>query len=63
MDAHGDWCQAGLRARGEEGCFELLGRETFGRVGITLGFPPVVLPVNYHFPDGAIYFRTGTHPR
>jgi hypothetical protein len=50
MDAHGDWGQAGFAALGEEECFELLSRETFGRVGITLGSLPVVLPVNYHFP-------------
>ena len=59
MDAHNDWGQAGFAALGEEECSELLGRETFGRVGITLGSLPVVLPVNYHFADGAIHFRTG----
>ena len=59
MDMHGDWGQAGFVALGEEECFELLGRETFGRVGITLGSVPVVLPVNYHFAEGAIHFRTG----
>jgi len=59
MDAHGDWGQAGFVALGEEECFELLARETFGRVALTLGSIPVVLPVNYHFVDGAIHFRTG----
>jgi uncharacterized protein len=59
MDIQGGRGQAGFVALGEEECFELLGRETFGRVGVTLGSIPVVLPVNYHFADGAIHFRTG----
>lgn len=59
MELQGDWGEAGFVALGEEECFALLGRETFGRVGLTLGSIPVVLPVNYHFADGAIHFRTG----
>ncbi|MGH9831063.1 MAG: hypothetical protein ACREDR_48280, partial [Blastocatellia bacterium] len=49
-------------ALGEEEHFELLGRESFGRVGVTLGSVPVVLPVNDHFTDGAIHFRTVRAP-
>ena len=56
---HEDLGRATFVALGEEECFELLGRESFGRVGVTLGSVPVVLPVNYHFTDGAIHFRTG----
>jgi len=59
MDIHGDWGQAGFEALGEEECFELLGRGTIGRVGVNLDSIPVVLPVNYHFAEGAIHFRTG----
>ena len=59
MDVPGDWGRAGFVALGEEECFDLLAQETFGRVGITLGSIPAVLPVNYHFADGAIHFRTG----
>lgn len=59
MDANGDWGQSGFEALGEEDCFALLGRGTIGRVGVTMGSIPVVLPVNYHFADGAIHFRTG----
>ncbi len=59
MDAHGDWGQDGFEVLGEEECFELLGRGKIGRVGVTLGSLPVVLPVNYLFADGAIHFRTG----
>ena len=58
-DLHGDWGQAGFEALGEEECFELLGRGEIGRVGLTLGSIPVVLPVNYHFAEGVIHFRTG----
>jgi len=59
VDLEGDWGRAGFAALGEEDCFALLGRASVGRVGITLGAIPVVLPVNYHFSDGAIHFRTG----
>ncbi len=59
MELHGDWGQAGFEALGDEECLELLGRATFGRVGINGGSLPVILPVNYHFADGAIHFRTG----
>jgi nitroimidazol reductase NimA-like FMN-containing flavoprotein (pyridoxamine 5'-phosphate oxidase superfamily) len=59
MEMQRDWYQAGFVALGDEECLELLGQESFGRVGVTLGSIPVVLPVNYHFADGAIHFRTG----
>jgi len=59
MDLRGDWGQAGFEALGEAECFELLGRQKIGRVAVTIGAIPVVLPVNYLFADGAIHFRTG----
>jgi nitroimidazol reductase NimA-like FMN-containing flavoprotein (pyridoxamine 5'-phosphate oxidase superfamily) len=43
--------------RGE--CLRLLGRSTFGRIGITSGALPSVLPVNYRLVGDRIIFRTG----
>lgn len=40
-------------------CMRLLARSTFGRIGITVGALPVVLPVNYRLVDDHIVFRTG----
>ncbi len=39
-------------------CLELLGREPVGRVGITVGSLPVILPVNFAIIDGFIVFHT-----
>jgi nitroimidazol reductase NimA-like FMN-containing flavoprotein (pyridoxamine 5'-phosphate oxidase superfamily) len=39
-------------------CADLLASKTIGRVGVTLGGLPVILPVNYAYRDGSIYFRT-----
>jgi nitroimidazol reductase NimA-like FMN-containing flavoprotein (pyridoxamine 5'-phosphate oxidase superfamily) len=44
---------------GEDQCRELLGRGTVGRVGVTVGGLPMILPVNYGWVDGDILFRTG----
>jgi nitroimidazol reductase NimA-like FMN-containing flavoprotein (pyridoxamine 5'-phosphate oxidase superfamily) len=41
-------------------CHRLLGTHTLGRVGITSGGLPVILPVHYVYDDGVIVFRTGT---
>ena len=41
-------------------CHRLLGTHTLGRVGITSGGLPVILPVHYVYHDGVIVFRTGT---
>ena len=54
---HGD--ETGFEALGEQEWLELLILETFGRVAVTVGGIPAVFPVNYHFVDGAIHFRTG----
>ena len=40
-------------------CVALLASRTFGRVGVTSGGLPVILPVRYLYADGAITFRTG----
>jgi nitroimidazol reductase NimA-like FMN-containing flavoprotein (pyridoxamine 5'-phosphate oxidase superfamily) len=42
----------------EEQCARLLASKSIGRVGVTLGGLPVILPVSYAYRDGAIYFRT-----
>ena len=40
-------------------CRRLLARNTLGRVGITSGGLPLILPVHYVYDDGVIVFRTG----
>src|SRR4051794_37820075 len=49
----------GLELLDEDQCRALLGSAGVGRVGITLGGLPVILPVNYSFIDGDIVFQTG----
>jgi nitroimidazol reductase NimA-like FMN-containing flavoprotein (pyridoxamine 5'-phosphate oxidase superfamily) len=49
----------GLEILDREECLRLLGRATLGRVGITFGALPVVLPVNFRLIDGRVVFRTG----
>ena len=44
----------------EAECRRLLTTQTLGRVGITSGGLPCILPVCYLYDDGAIVFRTGT---
>ena len=43
----------------EAECHRLLGRRTLGRVGITSGGLPLILPVHYIYDNGVIVFRTG----
>ena len=43
----------------EPECRLLLASRTFGRVGVTSGGLPVILPVRYLYADSAITFRTG----
>jgi uncharacterized protein len=50
----------GLELLDEGQCMQLLGGESLGRVGISMGALPVILPVNYSIVDGDIVFRTGT---
>lgn len=49
----------GLEILSEHECRALLGRGGVGRVAITLGALPAVLPVNYALLEGAIVFLTG----
>ncbi len=42
----------------QDECKDLLQDEVIGRVAMTTPDGPRVLPVNYTFHDGAIYFRT-----
>ncbi|HTL85548.1 MAG TPA: pyridoxamine 5'-phosphate oxidase family protein [Acidimicrobiia bacterium] len=48
----------GLELLSEEQCIELLAAHHLGRVGVTVGGLPVILPVNYTWIDDAIVFRT-----
>ena len=41
-----------------EECVQLLRQVPVGRIGITVGALPVILPVNYSIVDNAIMFRT-----
>lgn len=50
----------GFGALSEAQCRHLLGLHTLGRVGLTSGGLPCILPVCYVYDDGAIVFRTGT---
>ncbi len=43
----------------EAECRRLLACHTLGRVGITSGGLPLILPVHYVYDDGVIVFRTG----
>lgn len=49
----------GLEILPEEECRALLGQAALGRVAITLGALPAVLPVNFAVQDGDILFLTG----
>ena len=42
----------------EQECRRLLATQTLGRVGLTSGALPVIMPVEYVYEDGAITFRT-----
>ncbi len=48
----------GLELLTERQCEEFLGSATFGRIGVTIGGLPVILPVNYAYIDRSVLFRT-----
>jgi nitroimidazol reductase NimA-like FMN-containing flavoprotein (pyridoxamine 5'-phosphate oxidase superfamily) len=48
----------GFEVLSESDCRDLLSRGGLGRVGITLGALPVILPVNYAVVDDDIVFKT-----
>ena len=50
----------GLEVLDRDECLTLLARGTFGRVGVTIGALPSVLPVNYRLVGDLIVIRTGT---
>lgn len=49
----------GLQVLGREECLRLLASATLGRIGITSGALPTVLPVNFRLVGDEIVFRTG----
>ena len=49
----------GLEPLSEDESFTLLGSTGLGRIGISLGAMPAILPVNYALHGGDIVFRTG----
>jgi len=49
----------GLELLDRDECLDLLSRSTFGRIGVTFGALPAVLPVNYRLVDEQIVFKTG----
>lgn len=44
----------------EAACYALLAEATVGRVAVTMGAVPAVLPVTFCLVDGQIVFRTGS---
>ncbi len=48
-----------LEMLAEGACRALLARGGLGRVGVTVGGLPVILPVTYAFADDHVVFRTG----
>jgi nitroimidazol reductase NimA-like FMN-containing flavoprotein (pyridoxamine 5'-phosphate oxidase superfamily) len=48
----------GLEVLSRDECLRLLGGCTFGRVGVTMGALPAVLPINYRLIGDRIVFRT-----
>jgi nitroimidazol reductase NimA-like FMN-containing flavoprotein (pyridoxamine 5'-phosphate oxidase superfamily) len=49
----------GLEVLDRETCLRLLGSARLGRIGLTSGALPLILPVNFCLVDEEIFFRTG----
>jgi nitroimidazol reductase NimA-like FMN-containing flavoprotein (pyridoxamine 5'-phosphate oxidase superfamily) len=49
----------GLEVLGHDECLNLLARARLGRIGLSIGALPTVLPVNFRLVDGHVVFRTG----
>jgi nitroimidazol reductase NimA-like FMN-containing flavoprotein (pyridoxamine 5'-phosphate oxidase superfamily) len=49
----------GLEVLGRDECLQLLERTAVGRLGVTIGALPFVLPVNFLVDDDRILVRTG----
>lgn len=61
-DLHGGAMQLdrnGLEVLDEDECLSLLAASTLGRVAITSGALPTILPVNFRLVDRTVLFRTG----
>ena len=56
--ASADLDRNGLAVLDRATCLRLLASETFGRVAVTMGALPVVIPVNYRVVDDRVVFRT-----
>lgn len=50
----------GLEILDRDECLMLLGEATLGRVGISVGALPTILPVNFRLVDDHVLFRTST---
>ena len=50
----------GLEVLDRAECLRLLGTATLGRIGISSGALPVILPVNFRLVDDTIVFRTAS---
>ncbi len=50
--------EAGLARLNHEQCMDLLGRSSFGRVGVSVDALPAILPVTIAVIDDAVVFRT-----
>ncbi|HVT78248.1 MAG TPA: pyridoxamine 5'-phosphate oxidase family protein, partial [Acidimicrobiales bacterium] len=48
----------GLEVLSRAECLRLLGKTTIGRIGLSMGALPTVLPVNFFFDDDRILVRT-----
>ena len=49
----------GLEVLSRQDCLQLLDRAHVGRIAVSIGALPVVLPVNFALLDGDILIRTG----
>lgn len=49
----------GLEVLDRDECLRLLTAATIGRIGVSMGALPVVLPINFRLVDERIVFRTG----
>ena len=57
--AHPDVDRNGLEVLGRDECLRLLSTASLGRIGITSGALPVILPVNFRVVGDRIVFKTG----
>ncbi|HEX4905274.1 MAG TPA: pyridoxamine 5'-phosphate oxidase family protein, partial [Acidimicrobiales bacterium] len=49
----------GLEVLDRDECLRLLAQATLGRVGVTIGALPCVVPVNYRIVGDEVVIRTG----